>query len=292
MKKSEKTIIRRRLINAYLSSLVSISLVLVLVGVAVVLLVNARTVSDYFKENLQISVLFKQEVSEKKAEAHLAEVLAKPYVKEGRLVTREEGENELKQMLGEDFLSVFEASPVPISLEICLEAEYVSPDSLALVLPQLQASPLVDEVECQQSLVEALNANMAKISLILGVFILLMLFISFVLINNTVRLNMYARRFTIHTMKLVGATRGFICAPFLKAAVIQGLLSSAFTIMILGALLALLKKSFAELYGIFTVDGMIQTALIIVLCGVLISVVCTYMVVTRLLRLDKDDLYY
>ena len=223
MAKEENKIIRRRLRNAYASSIISISLVLLLIGIAALLIVNARSVSDYFKENMQLSVILKPDVSDEDALSYQKSVETLPFIKGTRLVTREEGAAELAGMLGDDFLSVFETSPVPVSLEITLQADYVAPDSVAFVRRTLSASDKVEEVEYQQSLVETLNANLAKISLVLGVFILLMLFISFVLINNTVRLGVFSRRFTVHTMQLVGATRRFIRKPFMNGALLQGL---------------------------------------------------------------------
>ena len=284
--------IRRRLANAYTSSVISIALVLLLVGVATLLIVNAGSVSRYFKENMQISVLLKQEVTEEEGAAYAEEVKAFPFVHSCRFVSREEGTEDLKAMLGEDFLTVFETSPVPISLEVSLKADYVLSDSLAVVLPVLSSSELVDDVECQQSLVDALNANLARISLILGVFILLMLFISFVLINNTVRISVFSRRFTVHTMKLVGATRSFIRKPFLKSSVIQGLVASFVALAMLGLLLWLLKRSFPELFAIITLRSMIVTAAVVLLSGVAICVVSTYFVVNRLVSMDKDELYF
>ena len=200
-------IMRRRLANAYLSSVISISLVLLLVGLAAMLLVNAKGVSDYFKENMQVTVMMKQTVSEEDALDYQFELDQKPYIGSTRFISKEQGRREMEAMLGEDFLEVFETSPIPVSIDVTLKADYVSADSLEVVKYEVQKSPLVDEVVYQSSLVDALNSNLSKISFILGVFIVLMLFISFVLINNTVRLNVFARRFTIHTMKLVGATR-------------------------------------------------------------------------------------
>lgn len=293
MVKGEKNkLVRRRLRNAYASSVVSISLVLLLVGVASLLIVNARTVSEYFKENVQISVLMKQGVTESQAEQYAAGVTELPYVRNTRTVSREEGTEELKAMLGEDFLSVFETSPVPVSVELTLHSEYVAPDSLAVIMPVLSDSPLVDEVDCQQSLVEALNANLARISIILGVFVLLMLFISTVLINNTVRLSVFSQRFTIHTMKLVGATKGFIRKPFLLTALLQGLVASAIALLVLASLLMLLKRSFVQMFEIFSPTALAISAGIVVLCGVLICVVSTFVTVGKLVAMDKDDLYY
>lgn len=292
MGKEEKKLMRRRLANAYLSSIVSISLVLLLIGVASLLILNAGSVADYFKENLQLSVLLKQEVSQSRAEAYNESLKTLPYIKDTRLVSREEGTEEMKQMLGEDFLSVFETSPVPISIELTLKADYVAPDSIEVVSRVLEASPLVDEVNCQQSLVQTLNDNLAKISLFLALFIALMLFISFVLINNTVRLSVYSRRFTIHTMRLVGATRGFIRAPFVRASVVQGLASSALAIILLGVFLLLIRGQFGQLLGIFKPGMLLATAAIMAASGVVICVLSTCFVVNKLISLQKDDLYY
>ena len=291
-KREENRIVRRRLRNAYASSIISISLVLLLVGVAALLIVNARAVSDYFKENMQLSVLLRQDATEEQAAAYQKSVETLPYIRATHLVTREEGTAELEKMLGQDFLSVFETSPVPLSLDVTLRADYVSPDSIAVVRRALSASPVVEEVEWQQSLVEALTQNLAKISLILGVFILLMLFISFVLINNTVRLSVFSRRFTIHTMQLVGATRSFIRKPFVSGAVLQGLLSSLLALLFLAGALALLRNGFPQLFAVIRPESLMLVAGVVVVSGVLICVVSTWMVVGRLISLNKDELYY
>ena len=292
MSQKESKMVRRKLAGAYLSSIISISLVLFLVGVACLVIVNARSVSDYFKENMKISVLMKQDVPEEAAFAYRDSVAAVPYVHSARVVTREEGTRELQAMLGEDFLSVFETSPVPVSVEVTLQARYVSSDSLAVVTALLAEPPVVDEVDCQVSLVEALNTNLARISAVLAVFVALMLFISFVLIGNTVRLNVFARRFTIHTMKLVGATKAFIRKPFLWKAVLQGLISAAVAIAAITGALLDLKKSFSALFGIFSVRLIALSMVAVVFCGVLICVVSTYFVVGRLVGSTKDELYY
>ena len=284
--------IRKRIINAYLSSVISISLVLLLTGIAALLIVNAGSVTKYLKENMQVSVLLRDDVSEDQARSLAASLETRPYVHAARVITREEGAEELKSMLGEDFLDVFETSPVPLSLDVSLQADYVHPDSLALVTSALSALPLVEEVGTQQSLVEALTTNLAKISVVLGIFILLLLFISFVLINNTVRVNVFARRFTIHTMKLVGATRGFIRAPFMRAAVLQGLVASALAVGMLWGLLSAARKSFPELFAIFEPKQLLLVCGIVVACGVLLCVVSTYFVVNKLIAASKDDLYY
>lgn len=283
--------IRRRLIGAWLSTVISISLVLLLVGMAGLLLINAGSVSDYFKENMQVSVLMKPEVADGEAMDYLAELDAKPFIKSSVFVSREQGRKEMSDLLGEDFLSVFESAPIPVSIEVTLKAGYVSSDSLEVVRREILGSPLVDEVVYQQSLVDKLNANLKKVSFILGVFITLLLFISFVLINNTVRLGVFSRRFTIHTMKLVGATKSFIRAPFLAQAVFQGLFSALIAISMLVGILFFVRSEFSRLFEVFRLDLLLAVMGIVILSGVVICTVCTYFVVGSLVSLSKDDLY-
>ena len=283
---------RRRLANAYLSSVISISLVLLLVGVAGMLLLNARAVSDYFKENMQISVILLPHVQEDEAVLLQEELEKEIFVKSTEFVSREQGEKEMAESLGEDFLDMFESSPIPISIDLTLNADYVSSDSLDVVRGGIASSPLVEEVSYQKSLVDALNANFSKISVVLAVFIALLLFVSYVLINNTVRLSVFARRFTIHTMKLVGATRSFIRAPFLGKAALQGVFSAVIANCVLVGLLFLLKKEFAELFDIFSLDVLVLVMCIVLVSGLLICVVSTYFVVNKLVALRKDELYY
>lgn len=292
MSKRENKLLRRRMVNAYLSSVISISLVLLLVGAAALLAVNVGGVSRYLKENMKISVIFNQEVTGEQAEKYAGSASLLPYVKDVRVVSREEGEKELAKMLGEDFLSVFETSPVPVSADVSLKAEYVAADSLALVVKALSASPLVDEVDSRQGLVEALDTNLTKISAVFAVLIAVLLFISFALINNMVRLSVYARRFTIHTMKLVGATRSFITAPFLKAALVQGLVASVISTAALSGILYALNRSFPEFFSVLSRSSLLISAGIIFATGALLCTLSTYFVVGKLSEAPKDDLYY
>ena len=283
---------RRRLVNAYLSSVVSISLVLLLVGVAAMLLVNTRSVSEFFKENLQVSVMMKQEVSDEEAAVFKNEIDSMRFVRNAELITKARGEKEMADMLGTDFLSVFETSPIPVSIVVTLDADYVSRDSLKIVEKAMMKSPMVDEVVYQKSLVDALNSNLNRISMVLGVFIALMLFISFVLINNTMRLNVFARRFTVHTMKLVGATRAFIRGPFLLRAAFLGLFASVIALVMLTGLLFVIRAEFAQLFEIFTLPRLLIVMGVVVASGLIICVISTWFVVNKLVSLDKDELYY
>lgn len=292
MSAGQNKLIRRRLAGAWLSSVISITLVLLLVGVASLLLVNAKSVSDYFKENVQVSVLMKQDVTDDAAMDYATELDALPFIKGTRFISKEEGTSDMTEMLGEDFLKVFETSPIPLSVDVTLKADYVSADSLEMVKAVIGKSPLVDEVVYQQSLVDKLNTNLGKISIVLGVFMLLLLFISFVLINNTVRLNVFSKRFTIHTMKLVGATKSFIRGPFLGQAVFQGLISALLAILLLLGLLFIIRKEFVQLFEVFSLDLLLVVIGIVIVSGIVICLVSTFFVVGRLVSLSNDELYY
>lgn len=292
MSTADNRLMRRRLANAYLSSVISISLVLLLVGVAAMLLVNAKGVSNYFKENMQVTVMMKQNVSDEAAMDYQAFLDGERYIRSSVFVSKEQGQREMADMLGDDFLDVFETSPIPVSIDVTLKADYVSADSLEMVKNEMALSPLVDEVVYQSSLVDALNANLSKISAVLGIFIALLLFISFVLINNTVRLNVYARRFTIHTMKLVGATRSFIRAPFLVQAAFQGVFAAFIAIIALVVMMYFMRSEFEQLFEIFRLDLLLTVMGIVLVSGLVICLLSTWFVVNKLVSLKKDELYY
>ena len=292
MSTADNRLMRRRLVNAYLSSVISISLVLLLVGVAAMLLVNAKGVSNYFKENMQVTVMMKQNVSDEAAMDYQAVLDNERFIRSSEFVSKEQGQREMADMLGDDFLDVFETSPIPVSIDVTLKADYVSADSLEVVRGVIEKSPLVDEVVYQSSLVDALNANLSRISAVLGVFIALLLFISFVLINNTVRLNVYARRFTIHTMKLVGATRSFIRAPFLVQAVFQVVFAAFIAIIALVVMMYFMRSEFEQLFEIFRLDLLLSVMGIVLVAGIVICLASTWRVVNKLVSLKKDELYY
>lgn len=292
MASNDNKIMRRRLANAYLSSVISISLVLFLVGLASLLLVNAKGVSDYFKENMQVSVMMKQTVSDEEALKFRDDLEKERFIKSTVFISREQGERELADQLGDDFLDIFETSPIPASIDVTLNADYVSADSLEVVKGEIAASSLVDEVVYQKSLVDALNANLNRISMIIAVFVALLLFISYVLINNTVRLNVFARRFTIHTMKLVGATRSFIRAPFLVQSAFQGVFAAFIAIIALIAVLYFMRSGFEQLFEIFRLDLLLAVMGIVIVSGLAICLLSTWFVVNKLVSLKKDELYY
>lgn len=291
MSKKENNILYKRLVHSYLSSVISISLVLFLVGVAGLVAGNAKSVSDYFKENIVISAVLKIEVSDGEATKLAQKLSGNGYVKAIDIITKEQGVKEMKELLGEDFLDVFETNPIPASLDIQINAEYISSDSLSVIQEELSKEELIQDVVYQESLVDLLNANIEKFGIILGVLVLLLLFISFVLINNTVRLNVYSKRFTIHTMRLVGATKGFICKPFAGQAFFQGVISGLVAVLGLVGVLYVIRNEFNQLFSLFSADMLLIVLGFVLLLGVIICVISTVFVVRKMISLTNDDLY-
>lgn len=292
MGRKEKNIIARRLVHSYLSSIISIALVLLLIGIFGILAVNAGAVQNYFKENVKISAILKESVGETQAKELQEKLLRHPAIKETHYISKEQGTKEMQQMLGEDFLNAFDSNPIPISIEINLNGEYFHPDSIRILSGALMEEPQIEEVAYQESLLEILNNNMERIAYFFMVFIALLMFISFVLINNTVRLNVYSKRFSIYTMRLVGAKRSFIRAPFLVKSVFQGMLSGLLASLALLGILYLVRNEFEQMFTIFNMELVAMVLGGVVVLGALICLICTFFVVNRLVSLNNDDLYY
>ena len=290
-KKKENKTIRRRLWRAWVSTVISIALVLVLVGAAALLLLNAKAVSDYFKENVQVSVIMAGDASEAAVQAYQHELDSLPFIRSTAFISKEQGIREMADMLGEDFMDAFGSAPIPMSIDLSLEAEYVSRDSLAMIAGVLGASPLVEEVVYQESLVDSLNANLGKITTAAFVLIAVLLFISIVLIGNTVRLAVFSKRFSVHTMRLVGATKRFIRRPFVGQSVLQGTVAALLAIGILAGGLCLLDREFPGALRLFPREILLMVAGIVLLTGIVICAVSTVIVVGRLVDMDKEELY-
>ena len=291
MSGKQNKIIRRRLAGSYLSSVISISLVLLLVGAASFLMLNASAVGAYFREHIHVTVILKKDTPAVQAVAYQRRIEAEPFVKATRYVSVQEGEKEMREMLGEDFLDVFETSPVPSSVEVTVRATWMNPDSLLVVHKRLSASSIVDEVDCRIPLVESISVNFGKVGVLLLLVVALLLVISVALIANTVRLNLYANRFTIHTMQLVGAGRRFIARPYVRRTVAQGLVAALIALALLALAVYLVWKSHPDIYEIFTVRAFAGTAAAVIAFGVVLCWICGNAVVARIVKLSNDELY-
>ena len=296
MAQQDKNIINQQLVHSYLSSVISISLVLLLMGITGLLAINAKSVSDYFKEHIHVAVVLKQDVKDADSTLLMRQVMAAGHVRDAvrgiSYISREQGAGEMAELLGTDFLDVFDYNPLPASIELKLKADYVQTDSIAVMQTSLMKFSFVQEVSYEAPLVSAINNNLRRIGIVLAAVIAVLLFISFVLIHNTIRLSVYSRRFTIYTMRLVGATRSFIRKPFMIQAFIQGLISSLIAILLLMGLLYLVQKEFSGILMLVSPHLFLAVLACIVITGIMLCRISTFFVVNKVVRLDTSAFYY
>lgn len=292
MNKQGKKIIFKRLIQSYLSSVISISLVLVLVGLLGILAVNAKVISDYLKENIKLSVILNDDASSNEANDLLKILEIKPYVKKADFISKERGAQEMKKLLGEDFLGVFENNPLPYSIDVFIKSEYFASDSITSIKADINKCQGVKELVYQESLVDTISGNMKKAGLIFSSIIALLAFVSIVLINNTVRINIFSKRETIRTMKMVGAKRSYITAPFMIKAFYQGLISGLISVIVLSGMVYYVRGEFTQLFTIINVEYILLVLLAVLLLGILICMLSTLSVINKLISTPSDELFY
>lgn len=292
MKNSEGKITRNRLRSSSLSSIISISLVLFMLGIIGILIFNARKLSDYVKENIGFSIFLQDDIREVEANFLRKTLDASAFVRYTEYISKERAAKELKDELGEDFITFLGYNPLSASIDVRMKAEYANQDSINKIESFLLGFKQVKEVHYQKSLVSLVNENVSKISLVIILFSSLLLFIAIVLINNTIRLSVYSRRFLINTMKLVGATWGFIRKPFLLKSILHGLYAAFVSILLLSGLVYLVQKEFGDLIDIVDPFLLIIIFGAVIVIGVLINLISTYFAVNKFLRLKVDDLYY
>lgn len=287
----KRPISKGRLRSSYLTLIVSISLVLFLVGLLGLMLINVKELSDYFKESISFSVMLKEEAKEADIRMLQKDLAAKPYVKESHYISKEQAAENLKEELGEDFISFMGYNPLLPSLDVYLIADYTHPDSVLNIERYILEYPLVDEVYFQESFLHLLNENVSKISIFLGIFSVLLLFISVTIINNTIRLSVYARRFIINTMQLVGATRSFIRKPFLVRSIIHGIIAGLVSILLLLVILYFIEEEFYLLFSLQDLGLLIILFGGLIVTGIVINYLSTFISVNKYLSISEDKLY-
>ncbi len=289
---NNRSISKTRLRSSYLTLIVSISLVLFLLGLLGMLIINARELSDYFKESLSFSVMLKEEAKEADIRMLQKDLAAKEYVKDSQYISKEKAAENLKEELGEDFISFMGYNPLLPSLDVFLIADYTHPDSVLNIERYILEYPLVEEVYFQESFLHLLNENVRKISLLLLIFSLLLLFISLTIINNTIRLSVYSKRFIINTMQLVGATRSFIRRPFLLRSALHGVIAALVSILLLMVILYFIEQEFYLLFSLQDMGLILILFGSIIVIGILINYFSTYFSVNKYLGISEDKLYF
>ncbi|MFV0590125.1 MAG: cell division protein FtsX [Draconibacterium sp.] len=292
MKKQRPGKLKKRFMNSWMTSLVSITLVLVLMGLLSLILLNTRQLSEYVREQIGFTLVLKDNLKETEI-IRLQKVLnASEYVKSTRFINKEEAAKELTQHLGEDFAGFLGYNPLFASLDVKLYAPYTQNDSLVMLEQKFLGYPQVTEVYYQKNLVTLINDNVQKISVIILIVSALLTFIFFGLINNTIRLLIYSQRFIINTMQMVGASRNYIRKPFLKRSVALGAIGALLANLILLAGIYTYKK---ELYGLISESDLkvvIYVVAIVFALGFIISLLSTWLALNKFLRLKFDELFY
>ena len=292
MAKKDERLQRRKLQSSRATALISITLVLLMVGLLGLIVLHAQKLSEYVRENIGFSIIMKENVREAGIVQLQKTLDASRFVKSTEYITPEQAAEELQEELGEDFISFLGYNPLLPSIELKLKAEYTNIDSMEMIENELLANTDVKEIYYQKDLVHLINKNIRRIGLVLLGFSALLLVIAVALINNTIRLSVYSKRFLIKTMQLVGATGGFIRRPFLWYAVMQGLYAAFIAIICLGLLLYFFQKELPELVNLQDSGLILSLFGLVLLTGIVLTYLSTWFAVKKYLRAKADRLYY
>lgn len=284
--------VKSRLLNAYFVSTLSITLVLFLIGLLSMVMFNARYFNNYIRENIGLTLVLNEDVREVELFQLQKLLSTQPEVKTATYVNSQTAESILKDELGEDFVSFLGYNPLNATIDVKLFADYTQNDSLVNIEKKFLEFPNVEEVYYQRNLVTLINQNTQKIGLIILSLAAIMLFIFMTLINNTIRLSIYSKRFTINTMQLVGATRNFIRKPFVSRSVLYGLIGAVLANAILGLLVYSYIKEFQEIIT-YSINELLTIVFSVVfITGIVISWLSTTLAVNKFLKLKYDELFY
>jgi len=283
---------KRRLISSYFSVVISISLVLFLLGLLGLLVLNSKRVGDYFKEQIPVVVFLKDNAKEVEITQLKQSLALADYTKSAEYVSKEQAAEEHSAVIGEDFMEYLGDNPLQNSIDVRMSAEYVTPEKIEEIVDELKSKGFVDDVVYDKPLIQQLTDNVKKISFWVLVVAALFLFIAVLLINSSIRLSVYAKRFTIKTMQMVGATKRFIRRPFVWKSVRLGLIGAILAMAGMGVVLYYINKSFPELNMLNDKVLLGALFLFILIMGLFITWVSTFFATQRFLNLRTDELYY
>ena len=292
MSRSFEKFQKRRLISSYVSAIVSIGLVLFLLGFLGLILMNSKKVADHFKEHIALTIFLKDDARSVEIEQLQQTVQLAAYTRSAVFVSKEQAAEEHSALIGENFMEFLGDNPLKNSIDVFLLADYVTADEVENIKNELLQNNFIDSVNYDKPLIVLLNDNIKKISFWALVISVVFLIIAIILINHSIRLSVYAKRFTIKTMQLVGATKSFIRAPFVRQSLFFGSIGGVLALLGLLGVVWTLNQYFPELNIISDVQGLLWLSLFVLGTGVLISGLSTYFATRRFLNLRSDELYY
>ena len=290
MKKRKKDAGNRRGVQL-VTLCISTAMVLVLLGLVVFSVQTSRNLSQWVKENLTVTVMLSDDVSVNGAKLLCRDLYHRPYSRNIDYISKEQALKEQSEAMGSDPSEFLGVNPFPATLELQLHSDYANRDSLKWIARELQKNPKITDVAYQVDLMDSVNRNLTKVNLVLLALAVLLTFVSFSLIINTVRLSVYSRRFIIHTMKLVGASWGFIRKPFMKQALLVGVIAALIAIAVLGGCMYALYYYEPNIISIITWRELTITAVAVLLFGIIITAACSYISVNKFLRMSAGELY-
>jgi cell division transport system permease protein len=282
---------KRRAFTSTVSTVIGISLVLFMLGVLAILVLNARKLSTYVRENIRVEVFLMPELSEGEVIRLKKELDAMPWSRTTEYISKEEAAEQLKADLGEDFMEFLDYNPLPGIIDLKLKADYAHPDSIAQIAEHVESQEGVDEAVYSPNLIRQIDSNINKIGVVLLAFSILLLLIAIALINNTIRLTIYSKRFVIRSMQLVGATGGFIQRPFIFKGILQGLYSSFIAILLILLVLFAVRNEIPELFEFNDLEMFVKLFGVVAVLGMIISGISTLFAVRRYLRMDAGKIY-
>ena len=291
MKTGNNTSLNRRILSSSASVVISLSLVLFVIGLLGLVLINAQRLSNYVKENIGFTIMLKEGVNEMEIMNFQKILDAADFAKSSTFVSKEQATKDLQNDLGEDFVSFLGYSPLLSSVDVKLNASYANTDSLAVIKTELNDYPVVHTIFYQENLIDKLNSNVNRLSFFLLSFCLLLFVIAFALINNTIRLSVYSKRFLIRTMRLVGARNSFIQKPFLVKGIYQGIYSSIFAIFMLIGSIQLIQSETASMLNITDLKIIGFIFILIFIFGFFLSWISTFFAVRKFIKQNESELY-
>ena len=291
MKTANNTSLNRRILSSSASVVISLSLVLFVIGLLGLVLINAQRLSNYVKENIGFTIMLNEGVNEIEIMNFQKILDAADFAKSSTFVSKEQATKDLQNDLGEDFVSFLGYSPLLASVDVKLNASYANTDSLAVIKTELNDYPVVHTIFYQENLIDKLNSNVNRLSFFLLSFCILLFVIAFALINNTIRLSVYSKRFLIRTMRLVGATNSFIQKPFLVKGIYQGIYSSIFAIFMLIGSIHLIQSETASMLNITDLKIIGFIFILIFIFGFFLSWISTFFAVRKFIKQNESELY-
>lgn len=288
-RRRRKTFVRHGLQG--LTLCISTALVLILLGMVALSVLTARNLSAYVRENLTVTLMLAEDFGTQESQSLCEEISRLPYISRLTFISKEQALEEQTAAMGSDPSEFLGVNPFVGSIELQLKADYANSDSLAWISKQLRADKNITELTYPQDLMDSVNRNMHRVNAVLLALAVLLTFVSFTLINNSIRLSIYAKRFSIRTMKLVGASWGFIRRPFLLRAMGSGIIAAAMAIAVLGGCVWGLYSYEPGVLVVLTWHVMAVAAVVVVAFGVIITLLCAWLSVNRFLRMKAADLY-